>query len=414
MGLSKGTLGLKFMNRQAPVAASTPPPPPSAPAAAAASTTTPATSKPANPTASAATATATRKTDGRTTNRNEWDASSTGSRTSVVHETSLLSFPLLSTLNKNQAASSSSMTATYSSMPLTSAMVSGRRSFGGANVEIEKLNDPSSHQAAPEGTADSSSSKKSTKTSKRPKKADRDATLVESVRGGGKNKSGSVSSSKVGKRTADLERRSAAGAGLEEEEDGANKKKRRKTDELNGVTARWELDDDGERSIAGAAAAAAAAAKSTTKKVATEFARPAGFDGVKKKQAKPAATDSRGQSKGKGRMMDDEQYQWAKQGETREWDAGKSSEEEEEETDSEPGSDDDGEEERMVSSSSDEEESSEEDEAVLADEQRFSEAADRAAAGGGGTGGGGGRQSRGNRGGRAGSQSKSQRGQGRR
>lgn len=166
MGLSKGTLGLKFMNRQAPVAASTPPPPPSAPAAAAASTTTPTTSKPANPTASAATATATRKTDGRTTNRNEWDASSTGwvfripppgwqptrpdvrtvtltlylyrrSRTSVVHETSLLSFPLLSTLNKNQAASSSSMTATYSSMPLTSAMVSGRRSFGGANVEIE-------------------------------------------------------------------------------------------------------------------------------------------------------------------------------------------------------------------------------------------------------------------------------------
>ncbi|KAG0654417.1 hypothetical protein C6P46_001744 [Rhodotorula mucilaginosa] len=409
MGLSKGTLGLKFMNRQAPAAASTPPPPPSSAAAAASSTTTPATSKPANPTAptskgAAATAATDRKTGERTAKRNE-------NRTSVVYETSLLSFPLLSTLNKHQSTSTSSMTATYSSMPLTSAMVSGRRSFGGANVEIEKLNDPSSHQAAPEGTADTSK----LKTSKRPKKADRDAALVESVRGN-KNKSGSVSSSKAGgKRTADLDRRNAAGGG---EEDGANKKKRRKTDELNGVPARWELDvvddndaasapsvgrrsprggDGDERSVSSTTTTTTTAKKAT----AAEFARPAGFDGVRKKQAKPAT----GKGKGKGRMMDDEQYQWAKQGETREWDEGKSSEE----TDSDSDSDDD-EEERMVSSSSSEEsseEDEEEDEAVMADEQRFSEAADRAAGRAGG-----GHSS--SRGGRAGLQSKSRRGQGRR
>lgn len=58
----------------------------------------------------------------------------------VIHESSLLSFPLLSTLASTSRASTSSFTstsATYSSMPLTAGAISGRRSYGGANVEIE-------------------------------------------------------------------------------------------------------------------------------------------------------------------------------------------------------------------------------------------------------------------------------------
>jgi hypothetical protein len=55
----------------------------------------------------------------------------------VIHEGSLLSFPLLSSFSSTPKASSSSYAHTYSSMPMTSSVVSGRRSFGGANAEIE-------------------------------------------------------------------------------------------------------------------------------------------------------------------------------------------------------------------------------------------------------------------------------------
>lgn len=55
-------------------------------------------------------------------------------RPRVIHEGSLLSFPLLASTSTSFTSSS---TSSYSSMPLTSTLVSGRRSFGGANVEIE-------------------------------------------------------------------------------------------------------------------------------------------------------------------------------------------------------------------------------------------------------------------------------------
>lgn len=257
---------------------------------------------------------------------------------------------------------------------------------------LQKLNDPSSHQAPPEGT-DSAQSK----SGKRPKKADRDAALVGSVRREAKNSStrGGLSGSGAGKRAADLDRRGEGAGG-----DDATKKKRRKTDET-GVMPRWEVDDDqvstesgGEGGAHAASTATARSSKSVSPAVGgnkAEFARPAGFEGVKKKMASnsigPAASKSG--SKGKNRsnaadLMDDQQYRWAKPGETREWDAGKSSEDEsEDEGDSSEGSDD---EEEMVSGSSD----AEGDQRIAEEEKRFSEAADRAVGGGGGRGTGGG------------------------
>lgn len=65
---------------------------------------------------------------------------STGPR-QIVREGSLLSFPLLS------ASSSASTSYSYSSMPMTSSVISGRRSFGGANEEIEVSRSQSAAQA---------------------------------------------------------------------------------------------------------------------------------------------------------------------------------------------------------------------------------------------------------------------------
>ncbi|GAA5977176.1 hypothetical protein JCM10908_004885 [Rhodotorula pacifica] len=417
MGLSKGTLGLKFMNRQAPVAVS---PAGTSPASASGSTTpttktgsTSVATKAARSTTSVS-AIASASQESRTPgqhgptsavadekDRVKQSSTRQAGRPSVIHETSLLSFPLLSTLTRSSAtanSSGSSMTATYSSMPLTSAMVSGRRSFGGANIEIEKLNDPSSHQTPPEGSAADSSKSKS----KRPKKSERDAALVGSVRETKPRRGSSsiLSGPKAGKRTADLDRRAALdGEDARAVAEEGGKKKRRKTDE-NGVTPRWEVDDNKVSFSRGGSGGVAASAGQQTKK--TEFARPAGFDGIKKHQGPTSKSaiatrnaSSSGGGKGKGRMnaadlMDDEQYRWAKQGETREWDAGKSSEDDSDgssDKQSEESESDEDEEEQMVSSSSDDDE----DEAIQAEEEmKFSAAADRAATSTSGRGRGGG------------------------
>ncbi|BGP26169.1 hypothetical protein JCM10295v2_005112 [Rhodotorula toruloides] len=184
-------------------------------------------------------------------------------------------------------------TATYSSMPLTSSTVSGRRSYGGANVEIEKLNDPSSHQP----TADSPSSSSASKP-RRPK-ADRAAAIVPVRRSGS---SSVLSSSKAGKRTAALD-------------EGEGGKKRRKTEDEEELRAgaggglRCDNGGDGE----------ATAVKGLNAQGG--FARPAGFEGVRKNAA------AKGKGKGRARegdLMDAEgSFKWAKRGEVREWDEGK-------------------------------------------------------------------------------------------
>lgn len=52
----------------------------------------------------------------------------------MIHEGSLLSFPLLSSATSSRSFAAPT---SYTSMPWTASVVSGRRSFGGANAEIE-------------------------------------------------------------------------------------------------------------------------------------------------------------------------------------------------------------------------------------------------------------------------------------
>lgn len=343
----------------------------------------------------------------------------------VVHENSLLSFPLLSGLKTPSSSQSAAptdhhMVMAFSSMPLTSAAVSGRRSFGGANIEIEvrrppfprsrdnskahplrpqKLNDPSSHREPVAGEEGKGSS------SRRAKRADRDAAPVGSVRRGA-NKGSSLLSGQTQASKRSLERDRAQDerrrpARDQDENDrgvtsgaGQERKKRRKTDE-NGVAPRWEIDDD-EVSFSGSPAtsrrgdraprsAKSGPAQDAPPLAASGFARPGGFEGVKKTKG-PECADARKSGAGRG---EEEGYRWAQRGETRDWDEGKEEEDEEdttsdegEEDDSDSDSDSDSEEEEeeaMVSSDEDDSE----DEAVRDEERKFADAADRTAVAGG-------------------------------
>ncbi|KAM0790086.1 hypothetical protein ACM66B_005414 [Microbotryomycetes sp. NB124-2] len=140
--LSKGTLGLKFMNRAQP----------SSPASTAekAKSAKPTTQ---NATPARAAGQSDSKLNGSVTETQsaptsswtdgQWSkrAASTSGPV-VVQESSLLAFPLLGGSSSFASTSHSSAQSYYSSMPFTSSVVSGRRSFGGANIEIEQLNDP--------------------------------------------------------------------------------------------------------------------------------------------------------------------------------------------------------------------------------------------------------------------------------
>lgn len=342
----------------------------------------------------------------------------------VVHENSLLSFPLLSGLktpssSRSAAPTDHHMAMAFSSMPLTSAAVSGRRSFGGANIEIEvrlppfprsrdnskahplcpqKLNDPASHREPVAGEEGKGSS------SRRAKRADRDAAPVGSVRRGA-NKGSSLLSgqTQASKRSLDRdraqdERRRPA---RDQDEDGSGatsgagqeRKKRRKTDE-NGVAPRWNVDDD-EMSFSGSPAtsrrddraphsAKTGQAQKATPLAGSGFARPGGFEDVKKTKGS-ARADARQSGSGLGK--EEEGYRWAQRGETRDWDEGKEEEDEEDTTsdeDEEDDSDSDSdseeeEEEAMVSSDEDDSE----DDAVRDEERKFADAADRTAVAGG-------------------------------
>ncbi|GAA5935549.1 hypothetical protein JCM3775_003347 [Rhodotorula graminis] len=319
--LSKGTLGLKFMNRVVPSSpASTPPPPPPAqqPPAATAQRTKPAPTAPSS--TSTAPATATKTAASRTkaaapdsapapparahaANDDDWSRRTVGGTRTVVHESSLLSFPLLSTLSSRASTSTSTSTftstnATYSSMPLTAGAISGRRSYGGANIEIEKLNDPSSHQAAPA----SSSTAESKSALKKRQKAERDAETVpvrRSTHGGS-----TLSSAKTGKRTAALEaERRGVPAGAEGG-GGGDGTKRRRTGDLD--VPQWDGGED-EVALGGGSAAGACG-----------FARPVGFEGARTKGK------GKGRAAGDAMLRDDgDGHRWGKRGEVREWDEDK-------------------------------------------------------------------------------------------
>ncbi|GAA5825326.1 hypothetical protein JCM11251_006937 [Rhodosporidiobolus azoricus] len=325
--LSKGTLGLKFMNRQVPAS----------PASSGASTPARGTPAPASskageqkgekgagmPTAAPAAgrmsfgapqAAGAQKEEGE--KDEDWGSrrvAGKGSRPTVIHESSLLSFPLLSShfssfsTSTSSSSSSSSFTGTssYSSMPLTSSTISGRRSFGGANVEIEKLNDPSSHQEEPkDGPGETQNQRK------KRLKAERDAAPVSVRRSGGST----LSSAKTGKKTAALDKRRGEERAVES---GSAKKRRLEREEGAMDTMRWEAEDDDVASSMAkkgkkpAAAVASDVPQRTAPLKKGEFARPGGFEGAKKGGAK---------GKGKGVMGD---YQWGKTGDVREWDEDK-------------------------------------------------------------------------------------------
>lgn len=157
------------------------------------------------------------------------------------------------------------------------------------SMRVQKLNDPSSHQPT-----DSPSTSSSTKP--RRSKADRASAIVPVRRSGS---SSVLSSSKAGKRTAALD--------AQEGEDEGGKKRRKTEDEDELRAGGLRCDDD------------SGATDGKSGKKQGGFARPAGFEGVKKGDA----------AKGKGRarqgdLMDAEgSFKWAKKGEMREWDEGK-------------------------------------------------------------------------------------------
>ncbi|KAK4050998.1 hypothetical protein OIV83_003127 [Microbotryomycetes sp. JL201] len=153
--LSKGTLGLKFMNRIQPSS------PASTPAVQERTANSPANDATTSATSTARpfsdqteqsekveTAASTTWTDG------QWSKQASTSGPVIVQESSLLAFPLIGSSSFGGAASSSSSTAHssaqsyYSSMPFTSSAISGRRSFGGANIDIEQLNNPDKKKSA--------------------------------------------------------------------------------------------------------------------------------------------------------------------------------------------------------------------------------------------------------------------------
>ncbi|GAA6030220.1 hypothetical protein JCM8097_008994 [Rhodosporidiobolus ruineniae] len=340
--LSKGTLGLKFMNRTIPAS----PAPSSASAASTPARNSPAPASAAvkNEATAAAAPSGGRMTFGVPPKKEEQPASAVGkeddedwgsrkvagkgSRPTVIQEASLLSFPLLSSINSFSSTSSS-----YSSMPLTSSAISGRRSFGGANIEIEKLNDPSSHpEPEKDGPGETNHQRK-----KRLQK-ERDAAPVAVRRSAGGS---SLSSAKTGKRTAALERERD-----EERERESGSAKKRRLAAAGGAGGRgevdpirWEADDD-EVSFSSKPRKASkplpptgGSSSSFTSTLPAAFARPAGFDGAKK----GASVAAKGK-KGKGVMGD---YQWAKKGEVREWDEGKEPDSEDEDALSDSDEDDD-------------------------------------------------------------------------
>ncbi|GAA5971239.1 hypothetical protein JCM3765_007148 [Sporobolomyces pararoseus] len=269
--LSKGTLGLKFMNRTIP---------PSSPQ----TQTPPVQSSSTSTTASPAALT---PQSGPSANQSRDQtpsvpvtASQSAPTPRIIHDSSLLSFPILS----SSASSFSSSNLYYNSMPLTSTAISGRRSFGGANIEIERLNDPSSHQPKP----------------------------VASSKEGGKKKEGSSSQKKkqrqnepVSTRRTDMNNKRSNTSEKPQIKKRRISEDQKDLDEKIEMNSKWEGGED-EVSFSGG------------------FKKPSGYEG-----AKSSTSSSNKKNKGKGNgLMDLDQHKWGKRGETREWDREKPSKEE--------------------------------------------------------------------------------------
>ncbi|GAA5849270.1 hypothetical protein JCM5353_005993 [Sporobolomyces roseus] len=312
--LSKGTLGLKFMNRTIPP--STPPQPQSTPI-----------DKGKQP--------ATTET---TTTR----------RPTITHDSSLLSFPLLSNSFASTSTSTSSNFSTstyYNSMPLTSSAISGRRSFGGANIEIEKLNDPASHPA-PQPNEKETEKEKDSKSSL--KKKQRELPIS------GRRQDLSGGNKKVLKR-------------LSEADEQHETEKRRKFQEGGGggmkeaADGNWDLGKNEDQ---------VSFSSNNNNNSAKEFRKPVGFEGVKKQSR---------QRRGEGGMMDETAHKWGKKGSVREWDQDKEAELGSEEEDQRvlDGLDSDSESESSESSGDDDEGSDGDDEAAIREMLMSAKALDR-------------------------------------
>lgn len=151
------------------------------------------------------------------------------------------------------STSSHSALSAYSSMPLSSFTVSGRRSFGGANADIEKLNNPN---ANPDGPEEVARGKESASQRKKRKAAERENATV------------------TGRRlNVNTPRTGAAGARAEELEGSAGKKQ--KTG-VNGGGFAKPGGFEGARTTGGAKGKAKAAA--TADDLADEFDPDASFD----------------------------------------------------------------------------------------------------------------------------------------
>ncbi|KAK4050352.1 hypothetical protein OIO90_005145 [Microbotryomycetes sp. JL221] len=303
--LSKGTLGLKFMNRvQNPA--------PSPTSTAQKQSSDKAVGRSASTSTNAAVE-HTKTTENRdskdqvkaqadqqdTWQDGQWSrrAATTSRGPVIVQESSLLSFPLLGNSNKNHkptsaATESHSSRDYYSSMPLTSGVISGRRSFGGANIDIEQLNDPSKKESLNKKSRrddgdgeDNTDSKESNTQRKKRLKREREAQLT-TGRAGAKDKTNVASRARDGESTP----------------------------------------------------------QTKTKFESGKFARPSGFEGAKRAQDRPKVQPP-SQTVGKRKQSNNHKQKdvvWNKTGVKREWDADKvedSSEQEDEDDESESESD---------------------------------------------------------------------------
>ncbi|KAK4701732.1 hypothetical protein P7C70_g4498, partial [Phenoliferia sp. Uapishka_3] len=291
--LSKGTLGLKFMNRVQPkplISVDETPTPAAAPVASTSGTSIRASAKVTNGKASVKAEKVANKMEGveqKPAIAAPAKVAPSSSTRQIIREGSLLSFPLLSASTSTSSSSSYS----YSSMPMTSSVISGRRSFGGANADIERLNNPTLPPPVPTAPESEKTDKK------KRKKVERDE-LPLNVRQNSTSNKGSFqdNSDKI----------SLGGGG-------------------GGSSFKREEESEG-----------SASKKQRIGLPQGQFAKPKGFEGAKR-----GGGARGGGITGKGRGREPEPV-WGKQGTERAWDAGKEeSEDEFEEEDSDSDSDED-------------------------------------------------------------------------
>jgi hypothetical protein len=210
-------------------------------------------------------------------------------------------------------------------MPLTSTAISGRRSFGGANIEIEvkslfplpprtgtsrqkvkterkphkqKLNDPTSHQAPPPSTSNSNKGDgKSSKSSLKKKQKELPISGRRTDLNNGQKRRDTIDTTP---QQQQKKKRRVSSEQQEEEEE--------EEDAKMDMNTKWEGGED-QVSLTG-------------------FKKPSGFEGAKKLTGGTSSSKKGGGGGGKKGLMDLDQHKWGKKGETREWDREKPTKEE--------------------------------------------------------------------------------------